>query len=301
MAASSPVFLLALLLLAGPALAAPCSTMRHIEIPAVPAGDAQPVCISPGQTTVFSFDADLVPDSVMVEEREGFTRVDPGASMLKLVPSERVPLGKSLRLMVHFADGAAPSSASLVLVAHADEATSLVEVHRQKRTAESYKQELKAMEEEVRQLRGEVARLRADKAGPGGLRGLLASGVIGGEGLATKDLLPTHTVPPTSSLRVTAIRAYRSARRVALAVELENLKSAPAWTAEGATLTLEGRKGVTLKVLPVWQDAPITPGRSRLVVVESEVTGDEARGTFTLRLREEGGARTVTIGDVTFP
>ena len=39
-----------------------------------------------------------------------------------------------------------------VLVAHAEEATSLVEVHRQKRTAESYKQELKAKEEEARQL-----------------------------------------------------------------------------------------------------------------------------------------------------
>ncbi|AEI66276.1 hypothetical protein LILAB_21880 [Corallococcus macrosporus] len=299
--ASSPVFLLALALLAGPALAAPCSTVRHIEIPAVPAGDAQPVCISPGQTTVVSFDAQLAPGSVTLEGTDGFTMVDPGASTLKLVPSEKVPLDKPLRLTVRFADNAAPLSASIVLVAHAEEAASLVEVHRRQRSAESYKQELKAKEEEARQLREEVARLRADKSGPGGLRGLLASGAMGKDGVASKEISPTLTAPPTKSLWVVGVTAYRSASRVALEVELSNPEAAPTWTGEGATLTLEGKKGVTLKVLPVWQHAPIAPGENRFVVVEAEATVEEARGNFTLKMWEEGGTRTVTIGGVTFP
>lgn len=301
MPASSPVFFLALAFLAGPALAAPCLTVRHIEISAVPAGDVQPVCISPGQTTVFSFDTQLAPGSVTLEWVDGFTTVDPGASTLKLVPSEKVPLGKPLRLTVRFADNAAPWSASLMLMAHAEEAASLVEVHRRQRTAESYKQELKAKEEEARQLREEVARLRADKSGPGGLRGLLASGAMGKEGVVSKENAPTLTVPPTMSLRVVGITAYRSASRVALAVELINPKGAPTWTAEGATLTLADTRGVTLKVLPVWQDAPIAPGENRFVVVEAEATVEEARGTFTLKVWEVGGTRTVTIGGVTFP
>ena len=301
MPSSSPVFLLALAFLAGPALAAPCSTVRHLEFPAVPTGDVQPVCISPGQTTVFSFDADLVPESVRVEGREGFTKVEPGASTLKLVPSEEMPLGKALRLTVHFADKAAPSSASFLLVAHAEEAASLVEVHRRQRTAESYQQELKAKEEETRQLRDEVARLRADKAGPGGLRGLFAAGVIENEGVASKDLSGSLTESPTNPLRPGFVMGYRSARRVALAVELNNPAGAPTWTAEGATLTLEGKRGVSLKVLPVWQNGPIPSGGRRLVVVEAEANAEEARGTFTLKVWAEGGTRTVTVPGVTFP
>jgi uncharacterized protein (TIGR02268 family) len=227
--------------------------------------------------------------------------VDPGASTLKLVPSEKVPQGRPLRLTVRFADSAAPSSASLVLVAHAEEAASLVEVHRQTRTAESYKQELKAMEEEARQLREEIARLRADKTGPGGLRGLLAAGAMKKEGVASKNLTESLTESPTNPLGAGEVMGYRSASRVALEVALTNPKGAPTWTAEGATLTLEGKRGVSLKVLPLWQDAPIPPGESERVVVEAEATAEEARGTFTLKVWEEGGTRTVTLGGVTFP
>lgn len=267
----------------------------------MPAGDVQPVCISPGQTTVFSFDADVEPEPVMVEEREGFAKIELGTTTLKLVPSEKVPLGKPLRLTVRFADNAAPSSASLVLVAHAEEAASLVEVHRRERTAESYKQELKAKEEEVRQLREEVARLRADNAGPGGLRGLLASDAMRDGGVAFKDLTGTVTVSPANPLLVGAVRAYHSASRVALKVELNNPEGAPTWTAERGVLALESKRGVSLKVLPVWQNAPIASGGRQIVAVEAEATAEEARGSFTLKVWEAGGTRTMTIGGVTFP
>ena len=301
MPAFSPVFLLALAILAGPALAAPCSTVRHIEIPAVPAGDVQPVCVSPGQATVFSFDADLAPEPLVVDEREGFTKVELGVSTLKLVPSGRVPLGRPLRLMVRFADNAAPSSASLVLVAHAEEATSLVEVHRRQRTPESCMQELRAKEEEARQLREEVARLRADATAPGGLRGLWASGAIENGGVAFVDLSGTVPASPTNPLEVGAVRVYRSEQRVALAVELTNPEGAATWTAEGATLTREGSRGVSLKVLPVWQKGPLAPGGTQLVVVEAEAPAKDTSGTFTLKLWGEGGTRTVTVSGVTFP
>lgn len=301
MPAFSPVFLLALAFVAGPVLAAPCSTVRYIEIPAVPAGDVQPVCVSPGQATVFSFDADLAPETMMVEGREGFAKVELGVSTLKLVPSERVPLGRPLRLMVRFADNGAPSSASLVLEAHVEVATSLVEVHRRQRTAESYMQELRAKEEEARRLREEVARLRADATAPGGLRGLWASGALGDGGVAVKTITETVPASPTNPLAVGSVRVYRSAGRVALAVELTNPEGAATWTAEGATLTRDGSTGASLKVLPVWQATPIAPGGQQFVVVEAEATTAESSGTFTLKLWGEGGSRTVTVSGVTFP
>jgi uncharacterized protein (TIGR02268 family) len=261
-----------------------------------------PVCISPGQTTVFSFDADLVLESLTVDGREHFVKVEPGSSMFKLVPSEQVPLGTELRVMVRFADGAAPSSASFVLVAHAGQAASLVEVHRQKRTAESYQQELKVKEEEARQLREENARLRADKTAPGGLTGLLASGAMGKDGVASRDLTDSLTKPPANPLWVGMVTGYRSTGRVALELWLWNSEDTPAWTVEGATLALEGQRGGGLKVLRVWQEAPIlsTQDKGR-VVVETEFPPDSARGPYTLKLWEAGGTRSVTLGGVTFP
>ncbi len=165
------------------------------------------------------------------------------ASTLKLVPSERVPLGKPLRLTVRFADEAAPSSAAFVLVAHAAQAEPLVDVHRQKRTVESCQQEVRAKEEAARQCREEVSRLRADKASPGGLTGLLASGVMGEDGVASKDLSGSLTEPPANPLGEGRVIGYRSIGRVALELRLVNPEGALAWTTEGATLTLEGRRG----------------------------------------------------------
>ncbi len=50
-------------------------------------------------------------------------------------------------------------------------------------------------------------------------------------------------------------------------------------TAEGATLTREGER----------------------IIIEAEASAKEARGTFTLKLWEAGGARAVVLGGVTFP
>lgn len=302
MFASSPIFFLALALLAGPALATPCLTVRHIELPVVSGKDVEPVCISPGKTTVFSFDADLMPESVSVEEHGSFTKVEPGASTLKLVPSESVPLGKPLRLRVRFSANTAPSSVSLVLVAHAGEAASLVEVHLRKRTAASYTQELKAKEAEIRHLREELARLRTDDMDDlVGLRSLLATDILGMGGVEAR-ITPRHLpASATNAISVVSIRAYSAFKRVALVVELMNAQGAPPWRAEGATLTLDGKSGVRLKLLPLWQNGPLGSGDTQRVVVEAEAGGEDVSGTFTLKLWGKGGTRVVTVPAITFP
>lgn len=305
MRSSLPAFLLMPLLLAGPALAQPlvpsCQAgVRHLEV-SKSSGDEPPVCISPGQATVFSFDVKLAPGSVTLEGADGFTSVEPGPSTLKLVPSEKVPLGKPLWLTVRFADSAAPTSAAFVLVGHAAQAEPLVDVHRPTRTAESFRQEVSAKEEEVRQLREENARLRAATEVPGGLRSLWASGVMSEEGVAAKDLSFNVTRPPTNPLLAGEVMGYRSKGRVAVALWLTNSVGAATWTTEGATLSLEGQRVVRLKVLPVWQEAPIAPGEVGLVVVEAETASKEARDTYTLKLWEVGGTRSITVGGVMFP
>jgi uncharacterized protein (TIGR02268 family) len=260
------------------------------------------VCISPGQTTFISFDADLAPGSLTLDGAERFSKVEPGPSAVKLVPSERVALGEPVRLTVRFRDGAAPASATLLLVAHAAQAAPLVEVHREARTVESYQQELRAKEEEARQLREEVARLRAERGGPGGLSGLFASRLLGDTGIPSEVITQRVTRNPANALRLERARSYRASGRVAVRLLLAHPEGAAPWTAQGAALTPEGRRGAALRVLSVWQAEPIAPGpEGGDVVVEVEATEEEARGAFTLKLWEAAGVRTVTVGGVTFP
>jgi uncharacterized protein (TIGR02268 family) len=304
--ASPFAILLALALVAMPALAqsspAPCPTgIHHVELPAVPTGELPQVCISQGLSTLFSFDTDLKPEAVTLDGAERFTKVDPGQSTLKLVPSEKVRPGELLRLTVRFKDNSAPSSATFLLVVHAAQAVPLVNVHRQPRTVESYRDELQTKEEEVRQYREENARLRAESAGPGGLAGLLASGLMGGKGIVAEDLIRRIAQHPSNARSVAFIASYRAAGRVAVAVTFDDLEGTPTWTAEGATLSLEGKKGVELRVRTVWQEASIPSRKPLRVVVEAEATDQEAQGRFTLKLWEASGARTVTLGNVTFP
>jgi uncharacterized protein (TIGR02268 family) len=90
--------------------------------------------------------------------------------------------------------------------------------------------------------------------------------------------------------------------RVTVEVFLLVPEDAPPWTPESATLTLQGRKGVELKVLTVWPLEPIHPGtQGGSVFVEADAPADAAAGTFTLKLWDASGARTVTLNGVTFP
>ncbi len=281
MPAALPAFLLVPLLLAGHELAgsksAPCQMgVRHVELPAVPLEAPVQVCISPGQTTLINFDGALAPESVGLEGERRFALVDPARSTLKLVPSEKMLPGERFRLTVRFDDTAAPASATLLLVVHAAQAEPLVNVYRQTRTVESFRQQLQAKDEEVRRCQEDNARLRAERSGPGGLAGLLASDLTGETGVAAEEITERITRHPASALTVLRTHAYRAATRVAVRLRLENPAGAAPWAAEGASLVPAGRQGVELKVLSVWQEAPIAGGAAGKLVVEAEAPAPQA-------------------------
>ncbi|XXF75198.1 DUF2381 family protein [Myxococcaceae bacterium GXIMD 01537] len=292
---------MALVLLAEPALAEPCVSARHIELPESPTEDVPRVCISPGLTTVFSFDAPLVPGAVLIEGVDGFSLVEPGASTLKLVPSERVPLGKELNATVRFADNLAPRLVTVVLVVHAAEAASLVEVHRRPRTAESYRLEVVEKDAEIRRLRQDLAQLRLGEAGPGSLTGLIASNVLGDHGVTTRNLSKHFTQLSSPPLRQGLVVTYRSSRRVAVAVSLRSGREVePAWEVAGAALTPAGRAGEGVKVLSIWQAGLPSSAQGLRVVVEAESPLRATEGTFTLKLWSADGKRSITLDNVTF-
>ncbi|MFP2926117.1 DUF2381 family protein [Pyxidicoccus sp. 3LG] len=217
-------------------------------------------------------------------------------------PSEKLAAGERLRLTVRFRDTAAPTSAALMLVVHPALAEPLVDVHRQIRPVESFRQELGAREEQVRQLEEENARLRAENAAPGGLAGLHALNLLDEEAFAARDNSKSAKASPTSALRLDGpVASFRAAGRVAVTTGLVNPEGAAPWTVQDATLALEGRKGVELKVLQVWPRASIPAGKLLTVVVEADVSNVDSKGPFTLRLWEAEGGRMAIIHGVMLP
>ena len=128
------------------------------------------------------------------------------------------------------------------------------------------------------------------------------------QGVLAKNLKSTITMPSATALLTSTVIRYRSTTkrgengkdmtRVAVAMVMDNPGTAP-WTARDAALLVG--KGHDVKEAKVWQLAPIPPGGSGLVVVETELLAHEARGIFTLKLWDENGGRLVTLGGVTFP
>ncbi|MGZ3460297.1 MAG: DUF2381 family protein [Archangium sp.] len=276
---------------------------RHVELTADTASQEYAVGISPDLTTTLLFNAPLVRGGVVLEERELFhlVMVDEAHGALTLLPSGALPLGKQLRLTVRFADDGVPASATFRLVVHSTRAEPQVNVYRQPRSAESYQQEVRQERERAERCEAELARTQAEQKGPGGLVGLLESGLVAKKGVEARDLWGTTQQRPEESLRVSEAFSYRAQGRVAVALAVENTSTQP-WNVDEDGAALVGKGGSRLRVLRIWQPEPIPPAKEPgRVLVEAEATDEEARDTYVLKLREAKGPRTVTLRGVKFP
>lgn len=279
--------------------------VRQIELPAEPTGNEPEVRISPGVSTTLAFDAELLragdgKDTVGLEKRESFVLVDAGQATLRLLPSDMLKSGERLRLVVRFRDGAAPAVAAFTLVVHPARAERLLEVYRAPRTAASYQREAQEAQVEAERCHEELERERAERGGPGGLTGLIAARQMDNKGVPTRLLTEAVTKSPGNALLTLEVYSYRAASRVAVELVMENPRGEQSWVTAGAMLV--GRTGMELKVLPVWQRAPMeAAGKRQQIVVEATATREEAQGPFTLKLWEAGTGRTVTLSGIAFP
>ncbi|WIG93960.1 DUF2381 family protein [Myxococcus sp. SDU36] len=303
MHATSSVVFLSLSLLAGSSAAqgnmVSGNGARRIELGPDDSGALTEIAVSPGLSTVLLFDSELAQEGVALEGRHAFSNVDVGRTTMRLVPSERGTPGEKFRVSVRFRDGAAPPGASFLLTVHPARADSLVEVYRSARSVESYQQEAREARAETRRCQEENARLVSEHGAPGGFAGLLATGGIDVNGVAGRIVTKTVSLDRRNALEPFQVQSFRSKSRIALEVSLRALRGGLPWTASGATL--RGPSGTELKVLRVWQESPIISGGNGRVVIEAEASAESARGSFSLKLWEAEGPRTVTIGNVTFP
>ncbi|RKH59682.1 DUF2381 family protein [Corallococcus interemptor] len=307
--ASSPIALLALVVLLGwtvhadelSRLPACDSTQEQIDLPAESNNRVYEVCISPGLATlIVFFSTELKRETLTLEGADQFTMVEVGKRSISLLPSENVVPGERLKLTARFADGDAPASISFVLVVHPARATRQVEVLRQKRTLASYQQAEKEKDLQLQQCREETVRLRSECGGPRGLTGLLAAMRMDKNGVVAKTVTGGVSLHPASALGLRRAISYRASGLVAVEVVLEAPAGSLPWTAAGAELVGPGRR--TLRVLPPWQSEPIDPSvTDGRVVIETEATEQETRGSFSLKLWNEDGTRSVIVSGVTFP
>jgi len=309
---SSPGALLALALLAGATLTVqpalpPCPS--RLELAAEPQAALPPVCISPGLPTAFRFDAPLPPGTtVVVEERQRFGDVSTGDNSFTVLPLEDVQPGGRFKATVRFADGAAPASVSFELVVHPAWAPRKVEVFRHRRAVEDYQKETQEEREKAQRLGQELEQFQREQ-GPGGLAGLFAAEVLlpNATGVLAKDLSEGFTLPALNALPMYGVHSYRAATprmegeqrvmRVAVTMRTRNMGTQP-WRVHEAALVGKGQEARKVKVWPL---APILPDQEVLLVLETELLEEEARGTFVLKLWDASGSRLVTVGNVTFP
>ncbi len=270
----------------------------RVEVPAGPTAKAPVVCLTPGLSLSFSFDSLLRPGSLRLGEPDWFVDTATGQQTLTLRPREKLEAGKRSEVRVCFADDVAPACATFVLVTHPGLGMQEVKVSRQKRPVEDYQQAEREARAEAERCQAEVRQLRAEREAPEGLRGALASGLVGKAGIAFKELTRGVTQKEGNALTPDPVRTYRAKSHVAVDVWLLNPGTRP-WVAAGAVL--RGANGQVLKPLPLWQPEPIAPGQLGRVVVEVLATGEQARGTYTLTLWDAERQRTVVLGEVTFP
>jgi uncharacterized protein (TIGR02268 family) len=309
--ALSSAVLLPFVLLAAPAAVNEQSPLPHcesgtrqLELTADTPRTAYEVCIRPGLSSSFLFNVKLA--RVEVPGRERF-RVIEDETGFTLTPTRALKDGERVRVTVHFQEGAAPASVTFLLVVHPAEVERQVEVVLQPRTGASYREGEQRALEEVQRCHQEKARLQTECAGQVGLRGFFAQGLLGQEGVPSKDIRRSISARPGNTLATTRARSYRADSertegghkvvRLAVVQELHN-PGKTTWTPAGAVLV--GLRGQEWKALGVWPLKPIAPGKTQRVVVEVEATEEAARGTFTLKLWSQEG-RVEFYDSATFP
>ncbi|QRO02208.1 DUF2381 family protein [Archangium violaceum] len=271
------------------------SESRCIELMAEGTSDASEVQLSPGQPTTFLFDSDVLADEMSLENRERF-EVALGKRLITLVPSEKMHGEKPGKMMVCFADGAAPACATFRLVVHPAIAERQVDLFRHPRPVDSIQADLTKSYEENARLRAELGRLHAERNRPDGLTGLYTSGMMGEAGIPCSRL---HVIQRKGeTLNGWKLLACRAPGKMAVLVELTNPDGAAPWSAQGAKLV--GPKGQEL-MGSVWPLGPILPTETRTLFIEVQATNVQTDGPFILKLWEAEGPRTVTLGGVTFP
>ncbi|MCP3142324.1 DUF2381 family protein [Pyxidicoccus xibeiensis] len=301
-------FLLSLALVMGPSATVAAQSqppppemgVRRIALRAGAAGAEPEIHIRPGVSTVLTFDVKLAREpmgrlQVELERSAAFTRVEPGESVLRLVPSGTLKEGDRLQLAVRFEDGAARTKATFVLVVREDQADRLVEVSRDSRPAESDPPEVREAWAAARQCQDALARVQA---APSGLTALRLSAALDSSGVVVRNHKEVVARWKHDAFVAKQLRTFRADGRVLVELTLRAREPGSRWMARNASLA--SHRGELLKILSVWQQRPLAPDETSQILVEAEADASLSPESWMLWLSDDGGDRALVVGGIAF-
>ncbi|WP_181791292.1 DUF2381 family protein [Myxococcus llanfairpwllgwyngyllgogerychwyrndrobwllllantysiliogogogochensis] len=296
-----PVAILSLLVgVAASAQPLPAPRERQERRVALSSGPAEPVPelrVAAGVLTSLVFDLPLDRSSVELEGRERFRLVDVGDRALLLEPAVDLGPGERLGLRVRFAGSPAQDRGVFVLVSHAAQVDTRVEVFRRKDSVELLQAELMDMRAQLKAQTEELQALRAlrDSGGPAEL---ILSGALDHQ-VRVNRRKGTMKTGPEETLTIEGATGFRASEWAAISVKVRNRGKKP-WTPVSARV-VNSKSGQNLGVIRVRSALPrVEPEGAALVVIETEVPPWLSGEMCRLELLDSDGVVQAVVPGIVF-
>ncbi|WP_246137128.1 DUF2381 family protein [Myxococcus llanfairpwllgwyngyllgogerychwyrndrobwllllantysiliogogogochensis] len=271
---------------------------RRVALSGSPAEPVPELRVAAGVLTSLVFDVPLDRSSVELEGRERFRLVDVGERILALEPAVDLGPGERLGLRVRFAGSPAQDRGVFVLVSHAAQVDTRVEVFRRKDSVELLQAELMDTRAQLKAQTEELQALRAlrDSGGP---VGLIMSGMLDHWGIDANRIKIAKATNHAESLKLVGGTTFRASTWAAISVEVRSTGK-NAWAPSSARV-VHTKSGTVLNVLGVRLVFPrVEPNEAGLVVIETEVPSWLPGETCLLELLDSNGASQVLIPGIAF-
>ncbi|HEX8698374.1 MAG TPA: DUF2381 family protein [Myxococcaceae bacterium] len=262
------------------------------------AGEAPLLYLSPGTFTFIVLDAKIIRESVEVEDRTRFARVDPADEGITLALAVPLAPGERLALRFTYREGF-PSSVVFLLTGQPGKVDAVVNVSRPQQTVETCRVELSTARErcEAQAKELEALKARAPVVSPAAVA---LAGLVDENGMRAQDF-PGGCFEATGELRPVWCKGLGAATWSVVVLEVSNTGEpwVPAWAE--VTPAAGGAPRRARAVLPV--QATIPPGGAVSVAVEVEMPerkpGAWLKAPHSLRVCNEDGSRCLFVPMVT--
>ncbi len=291
---------LASLLIGLTAAAQAAPTGRFAPRSVIFTGEPPLLYLEPGTFTVILLDAPIERESVEVEGRARFTRVDPGDQSITL--ALRVPLrpGERLALRFTYRDGS-PRNAMFLLTGQPGAVDQLVHVSRPPQAVEACQVELAATRERCEAERKELEELKAQVPAPSPAAVAL-SGFVNFTGMQGAHFKQSCRGEVQSGLRSEECWGLGAATWSVVVVVVSNTSAepwVPAWAEATPSAGGEPRRARVVLV----QGAALAPGATASVAVEVEMPERVEETAWlsaphSLRVCDEAGSRCLPASKV---
>ena len=261
------------------------------------AGEAPLLYLAPGTFTFIILDAPIIRESVEVEGRARFARVDPANEGIMLEPAVPLAPGERLALRFTYREGF-PASVVLLLTGQPGTVDEVVTLRRPLQTVEACRVELATTHERCEAQARELQALKAQPPGVSPATVALA-GLVNEGGMAAADF-DSECFQATGGPRPVRCKGLGAATWSVVVLEVSNTGEPwmPTWAevmpAEGG----ESRRAHT--VLSI--QATSTPGGAVSVAVEVEMPkrkrNEWLKVPHSLRVCNEDGSRCLSVPGV---